>query len=72
MDAVGDGDGLVWFASIYPGFVVAAHAFPNQDPTNALWDRSRETGSLLRVTGYPLALVSMLYWTVGYPLGVVG
>ncbi|AEM55644.1 hypothetical protein HISP_00035 [Haloarcula hispanica N601] len=58
---VGDGDGLVWFASIYPGFVVAAHAFPNQGPTSALWDRSRETGSLLRVVGYPLALLSMLF-----------
>lgn len=58
---VGDGEGWVWFASIYPGFVVAAHAFPNQDPTGALWDRSKETGSLLRVVGYPLALLSMLF-----------
>ncbi|MFY4811311.1 hypothetical protein ACOJIV_01185 [Haloarcula sp. AONF1] len=61
MGAVSDENGLLWFASIYPGFVVAAHAFPNQDPTNALWDRSRKTGSLLRLVGYPLALVSMLF-----------
>ena len=53
--------GLVWWASFYPGFAVAAHAFPNAEPTEALWDRSTETSSLLRLVGYPLVGVSMLF-----------
>ncbi|WP_262179186.1 hypothetical protein [Haloarcula laminariae] len=53
--------GLAWWAGFYPGFAVAAHAFPNAEPTDALWDRSKETDSLLRFVGYPLVAVSMLF-----------
>ncbi|MFC7075068.1 hypothetical protein [Haloarcula halophila] len=53
--------GLAWWAGFYPGFAISAHAFPNREPTTALWERSKETGSLLRFVGYPLVGVSMLF-----------
>jgi len=51
---------LLWLAFFYPGFAIAAHSFPNSEPTNALFSRSRQTGSLLKVVGYPIVALSKL------------
>jgi len=51
---------LLWLLIFYPGFAVAAHAFPNKEPTDALWNRSKTTKSLLRTIGYPLVALSKL------------
>jgi len=51
-------DPLLWLLSFYPGFAVAAHAFPNSEPTDALLARSRRTGSPLRIVGYPIVALS--------------
>ena len=37
------GNVVLWLVLFYPGFAVAAHAFPNSEPTNALYDRSETT-----------------------------
>lgn len=52
---------LWWLVAFYPGFVTAAHAFPNADPTSALWEQSKVTDSPLRFVGYPIAAVSKLF-----------
>jgi hypothetical protein len=49
---------LLWLVSVYPGFAVGAHAFPNSEPTDALLERSRRTASPLRLVGYPVVAVS--------------
>lgn len=54
------GDPVLWLVAFYPGFAVAAHAFPNSDPTDALYERSRRTTSALRAVGYPLGALSKL------------
>ncbi|PSQ48171.1 hypothetical protein BRD19_07450 [Halobacteriales archaeon SW_7_65_23] len=48
----------LWLVLFYPGFAVAAHAFPNSEPTNALYDRSETMSSPLRLVGYPIVAVS--------------
>lgn len=54
-------DGLLWLLPFWLGFATLAHAFPNRDPTNALWRRTRETDSLLAVLGYPIVGLSKLF-----------
>lgn len=51
-------DGNLWLLPFWIGFATTAHAFPNQDPTDALWRRSRESTSPLRLVGYPVVGVS--------------
>jgi len=58
--ATRQGNVALWLVLFYPGFAVAAHAFPNSEPTNALYDRSGTTSSRLRLVGYPLVAVSKL------------
>lgn len=43
------------------GLSVLAHAFPNSRPTDALWEQSRRTDSLLRLVGYPVAALAKLF-----------
>lgn len=54
------GNTWLWLLLFYPGFAIGSHAFPNAEPTDALLARSRQTGSLLRVLGYPLVALSKL------------
>ena len=54
------GDTLLWLLALYPGFAVAAHAFPGSEQTDARSERSRQTTSLLRTVGYPLLALSKL------------
>ncbi|MCU4801443.1 hypothetical protein OB920_13775 [Halobacteria archaeon HArc-gm2] len=53
-------DGNLWLIPFWIGFATAAHAFPNQDPTDALWRRSSQTSSPLKFLGYPVVGVSKL------------
>jgi hypothetical protein len=54
------GNTLLWLLGFYPGFAVAAHAFPGSEQTDALFERSGQTASPLRVVGYPLVALSKL------------
>lgn len=53
-------DSKFWLAPFWLGAAFAAHSFPNDIATDALWQKSGETDSLLKLLGYPIAAVSKL------------
>ncbi|AWB27689.1 hypothetical protein [Halococcoides cellulosivorans] len=55
-----EGSPWLWLAGFYPGFALAAHALPNDDPIQALWRQSKRSDSLLQIVGYPLVALSKL------------
>lgn len=54
-------DDRLWLIPFWLGFSIAAHAFPNQRPTDALWRESGQTSSPLRILGYPIVGLSKLF-----------
>lgn len=52
-------DGVLAYGAVWFGFAISAHAFPNGDPTSALWRRSKATDSTLRFVGYPLVAAAV-------------
>lgn len=50
----------LWCAGVYPGFVIAVHAFPNTGPTMALWQRTEDLTGVNRVICIPIVGATVL------------
>jgi len=55
-----EGDPCFWLVPFWIGAAFAAHSFPNDVATGALWEKSGETDSLLKLLGCPITAVSKL------------
>lgn len=53
-------NGILYGVAMWLSFSLGAHAFPNSSATDALWRRSKNGDSLLRVVGYPIVGVAVL------------
>lgn len=53
-------DSNYWLVPFWLGAAFAAHSFPNEVATDALWQKSSDTDSLLRLVGYPIVALSKL------------